>query len=233
MLRRTAIVLLLAVVALPAAARVMPDNRPYRCEIGLQGGLGYYVGDATSHIFSNVRETYGGHFRYRFDPRWSLVAKGLQHTIRVPETRVLVDKGIYKTLPARTRHMGNIDVTAEFNFFRIGQYQYDRRYKPFSPYIFLGIGTTVYRRYDGGVKAAAYLPFGIGFKYMFAPRWGIFWAWQHNLVFADDIEGYPELGDTYQMNGSNFMNCDLTSQMTIGLVFAFARTPKICKTCNW
>lgn len=30
------------------------EERPYLCEIGLQGGLGYYAGEAAPHIFQNV-----------------------------------------------------------------------------------------------------------------------------------------------------------------------------------
>ena len=228
--RKLILVLVLATNTIAALA-VAQDNRPYRLDFGLQAGIGYYVGDATSNIFQNVRETYGGHIRYKFDPRWSLTAKGLQQTAYVPSASVRTKDG-QATTEAHTRHWGNIDVTAEFNFFRLGQYQYDKRYRPFSPYIFLGVGTTIYDSPNGGMKAAAYLPFGIGFKWMFAARWGLIWSWQHNLVFADDIEGDPLLGNTWGINGKNFMNCDLQGQMTLGVVFSFAQVHKVCKTCR-
>lgn len=231
MLGQRTILTMLLMVATLSVFGMNRDTRPYRCEVGLQAGLGYYVGDATSHIFQNVREVYGGHFRYKFDPRWSLTLKGLQQTAYIPQTLVRTKEGMVMTEAAK-RHWGNIDVTAEFNFFRMGQYQYDRRYKPFSPYIFLGIGTMLYPGENGRIKAAAYLPFGIGFKWMFHARWGVFWAWQHNLVFADDIEGRPLLGNTWGLNGGNFMNCDLTGQMTIGVVFSFAQVEKVCRTCR-
>ena len=40
-------------------------ERMYRCELGLQGGCGYYVGEATEYVFQDVREAYGLHFRYK------------------------------------------------------------------------------------------------------------------------------------------------------------------------
>lgn len=212
------------------------DNRPYLCEIGVQGGIGYYAGDATEHIFHNVRETYGGHFRYKFDPRWSLQVKGLYHRIAgsVPDDVRFHDPE--KTLPASWEtKMVNVDVVAEFNFFRMGMRSYDRRVKPYSPFIFLGVGCSAYG--DGfvggkGLSWSAYLPVGIGFKWQFARRWTLQAAWQHNIYFADDLETIKELGNTYSLNGGNVMNFDVTSQLTIGIVFAFAKAKKVCRTCE-
>ena len=56
-------------------------ERMFRCELGVAGGCGYYTGDATPHIFMNVREAYGVGFRYRFDRRWSLQVKGMAQRI--------------------------------------------------------------------------------------------------------------------------------------------------------
>ena len=51
------------------------QEQPYLCELGLQGGCGYYVGDAAAHIFMHPREAYGVHFRYKFTKRWAIQAK--------------------------------------------------------------------------------------------------------------------------------------------------------------
>lgn len=207
---------------------------PYLCEIGLQGGCGYYVGDATPHIFMNVREAYGAHFRYKFTKRWALQAKfsgqrieGNQYTIRGEKLDSKWSNRLY-----------NVDLMAEFNFFRFGSAgQYDTRIKPYTPYIFLGIGASVYNDMtaDGKKKltAAGYFPFGIGFKWKFAEFVGLNFAWQHNIYFSDDLEAQSTLNDKHHLNGWNWMNCDLTGMMTLGIVFEFARAPKPCKICNW
>ena len=207
---------------------------PYLCEIGLQGGCGYYVGDATPHIFMNVREAYGAHFRYKFTKRWALQAKfsgqrieGNQYTIRGEKLDSKWSNRLY-----------NVDLMAEFNFFRFGSAgQYDTRIKPYTPYIFLGIGAGVYSDMtaDGKKKltAAGYFPFGIGFKWKFAEFVGLNFAWQHNIYFSDDLEAQSTLNDKHHLNGWNWMNCDLTGMMTLGIVFEFARAPKPCKICNW
>ena len=137
-------------------------GQPYLCEIGLQGGAGYYVGDATPHIFMNPREAYGVHFRYKFTKRWALQAKfsgqrieGNQYTIRGRKLDTRWSNRLY-----------NVDLMAEFNFFRFGSgNRYDKRIKPYTPYIFIGLGAGMYSDMDAkGAKkitAAGYLPLGI------------------------------------------------------------------------
>jgi hypothetical protein len=223
---------LLSVVLHPFSASA--QGQPYLCEIGLQGGCGYYVGDATPHIFMNVREAYGAHFRYKFTKRWAIQAKfsgqrieGNQYTIRGEKLDSKWSNRLY-----------NVDVMGEFNFFRFGEdNKNDKRIKPYTPYIFLGVGVGMYNDIapDGGKKitAAGYIPLGIGFKWKFADFVGLNIAWQHNIYFSDNLEAQDTLNDKHHLNGWNWMNCDLTGMLTAGIVFEFARAPKPCRICNW
>lgn len=192
------------------------------------------VGEASPHIFTQPRWAYGAQFRYKFDARWALSVHGMEHAIYRPETEAYVSAGKYTTIPDSMMHMVNVDVVAEFNFLRLGLTQYDSRYCPVSPYIFLGVGCGIYNGPggQGHLKAAAYIPFGIGVKWKMARRFSMNLAWQHNLYFADDLERHALLGNTWQLNGSNIFNGDLTSQITLGLVFEFAQQRKICKFCE-
>ena len=224
------------------------DNRPYLCELGLQAGLGYYAGEAAPHIFQNVQYAAGGHFRYKFDSHWSLKLNGMYQLIKGPYQDYRnpdnYDLERYRRIHFLTEEskwqspMVNIDVTAEFNFFRLGIPEYDGRVKPYSPYIFLGVGCGIIPGPKGNFKnAAAYIPLGIGFKWQFV-RWGaLHLAWQHNIYLSDDLENVWEgttnlLGNTHNLNKSNIMNCDITSQLTIGIVFAFAQQRKVCRLCE-
>jgi len=234
------------------------EERPYLCEIGLQGGAGYYVGDATPHIFSDVRETYGVHFRYKFTRRWALQVKGMTQRItgneKIWQHHTAADSTMW------TNRLINMDVMAECNFFRLGMKNpYDSRIKPYTPYIFLGVGVAVY----GGMQTipagaldakgqktkdkmdlittkgtvpfshvAAYIPFGIGFKWKFHERLGLNIAWQHNLYIADNLEGRDELDNSYNLNGNNILNCDLTGQFTVSLVLELGHAKKICPFCE-
>ena len=213
---------------------------PYLFEIGLQGGIGYYSGDATPYIFMNPREAFGLQFRYKHSKRWAFQAKINRQTIAY-------NKGVNPlgSTVFGLNELYNIDATAEYNFLRFGSdYEYDDRVKPFTPYIFLGVGTGVYESWwkqkrpndtdkdVQGYGASFYIPFGIGFKWMFCPRWGLNIAWQHNIYFADNIEGKKDLNDPNGLNGWNIMNMDLTGMLTVGIVIEFSERKGPCLSCD-
>lgn len=133
--------------------------------------------------------------------------------------------------------MVNVDVVGEFNFFRFGVRQYDERIKPITPYIGVGIGIGMcmepnwaWRGYSPVVQV--YVPFVLGLKWKIADRWQLQAAWQHNVYFADNLEGIDAVNNAHQLNGSNFLNNDVTSQLTVGIVFEFAQDRKICALCE-
>lgn len=241
----------MGLLLLPMA--LLADEQPYLCEIGLQGGCGYYVGEAAPHIFQDVNYAAGLHFRYKFDKRWSIKVNGMYQVIkgpyqdyREPNNKKLEEYVENKKLTAADRwnsSMVNMDVTAEFNFLRFGMPEYDTRIKPYTPYLFLGIGAAVIPGPRGEwTNVAAYLPVGLGFKWQFSKRCALHVAWQHNIYFSDDLENVwmkneegkmiNPLGNTYDLNKANVMNMDISSQLTVGFVFAFAAKKKICRTCE-
>ena len=205
-------------------------EQPYLCELGLQGGCGYYVGDAAPHIFMNPREAYGIHFRYKFTKRWALQVKASGQRITGNNYTIRGEK-----LDSKWQNqMVNVDVMAEFNFFRFGSAnKYDKRIKPYTPYIFLGLGAGVYGLGDSQTHAMAYVPLGVGFKWKFYDCIGLNIAWQHNIYMADNLECRDELDNKHQLNGWNWMNCDLTGMLTAGIVFEFAHAKKPCRICNY
>lgn len=223
------------------------DEQPYMAELGLAGGCGYYVGEAAPHIFQDVRYAAGLHFRYKFDKRWSIKVNGMYQLVEGPYKDAREPNNPYlKGFSADGRwktQMVNMDVTAEFNFMRFGTPEYDTRIKPYTPYLFLGIGAAVIPGPKGEwTNAAAYLPVGLGFKWQFSKRCALHVAWQHNIYFSDDLENVwvkneegkmiNPLGNTYGLNKANVMNMDISSQLTVGIVFAFAAKPKVCRTCE-
>lgn len=216
------------------------EMRPYLCEIGVQGGCSYYVGDGTPHIFMNVRESYGFHFRYKFTKRWALQVKASGQRIAGNKWEFKPNQSPTKLDEMWQNQLWNGDVVAEFNFFRYdAANKYDKRIKPYTPYIFAGLGASLYYKNEKQNEwtTAGYIPVGIGFKWKFAPRWGLNVAWQHNIYFSDDLEAQTEkehsLNNRFHMNGSNWLNCDLTSLLTVGIVFEFAKAPAPCRICNY
>lgn len=200
------------------------DGRRAQCEFGIEGGCGYYLGDATDMPFKNVREMYGANFRYRFDQRWAIQAKGYTHRIIGDYPS---DMNMHNT--QWTNQLVNIDVDAEFNFFRFGAKSYDRRIKPITPYVLVGIGVCLHDKFR---KVAAYVPFGVGVKWKFAPRFNLQLVWQNNIYLTDNLEGVDALNNTYHLNGSNILNFDQTSTISLGLTIEFAKEKKICRMCQ-
>ena len=75
---------------------------------------------------------------------------------------------------------------------------------------------------------------GVGLKWKFADRWQLQAAWQHNVYVynGDGFEDAPEYNNKHDLNGSNIMNNDVTSTLTIGVVFEFGKGKKICPLCE-
>lgn len=207
---------------------------PYVLELGLQGGVNYYVGDANPYIFMHPREVYGAQLRYKIDRRWALQLKGQsgRYAFKYPvDGAGFIPKTTEQTI--LTNRMISIDAVGEFNFFRFGNDWNDRRNRPYTPYIFLGLGVSMYGGQREYCELALYMPFGIGFKWKFSEHCGLQLAWQNQVYFVDDLENVEEYNDIQKLNGSNFLNSDLVGNVTFGLVFDFIEAKKVCRTCDW
>ena len=241
----------------------------YMCEVGVQLGCGYYVGDASKMIFNNTREVYGGHFRYNFDKRWAMQVKAQRQRIAFAYAPPATDKVPNPMMQRFQNPMWHMDASAEFNFFQFGLHDYNLNIKPFTPYISLGVGITMCNKVatpystnswsypavqlkkdesePGITMGGFYIPVGIGLKWKFMPRWQLQACWQHQIYFADNIEGYLSgydkegvinnnrpgiLNNSHDLNGMNIFNNDLTSTLTIGIVFEFGRNERPCYFCE-
>lgn len=224
---------ILLMVALLPILGLQAEEAYYWCDAGIQFGADYYMGDARPikypnlFIFRNVQPDIGAQFRWKIDQRWSLTAKMQIENMKFEPTYGLADV-----------QMLNTDITAEFNFFRFGSKQYDNRIKPCTPYIFLGIGWSGFgHNYGFAADNAGYVPFGIGFKWMFAKRCCLLATWQHQLYFTDSLEEPgsekgSDFNDKNRLNGANWFNCDMTGNFNIGITFSFGRQKHPCPWCK-
>mgnify|MGYP003302200280 FL=1 len=194
-------------------------------EVGVQGGASYYVGELASHVFMSVGETYGAQLRYKIDPRWAIQLKGQRQ--RVINKEYNVDNSMW-----------HVDVVGEYNFFQLGLDEYNIHMRSLTPYMFLGVGATVYEdsliMKDFFKCVAVYLPVGIGLKWKIAERWQLQLAWQHNVYLwnGDGLEGSEAFDNLHEMNGINIMNNDVTSTLTVGVVFEFGHKERTCLLCD-
>ena len=221
-------------------------------EVGVQAGLGYYVGELAQHAFLSAADVYGAQLRFKIDQRWALQLKGQRQRV----VNALEENNEWGFAAGKyVTPMWHFDVTGEFNFFRFGIDPYNIHMRAVTPFVFFGVGYTVGNentidainypklniRNNAYVDHAMYLPVGVGLKWKFANRWQLQLAWQHNIYVlnGDGLEGVIDqsrpnlLNNAYELNGSNIMNNDVTSSLTIGIVFEFAPDHKFCPFCNY
>jgi hypothetical protein len=149
----------------------------YYLEAGVLGGGSFYLGDVNEKLFANMRPTFGGFVKYKFNGHWE--AK-LQSTVG----QAGID-GTQKT------NFADVAAIAEFNFFNFAVGQLEPGSSPVAPYIFAGIGGSFF---NGNV--APIVPFGLGVKYHFGKQWniGAYWGltktlWNDNFDLVDNPLG--------------------------------------------
>ncbi|NDV47221.1 hypothetical protein D0T49_09210 [Paludibacter sp. 221] len=184
------------------------QRNDYRAEIGLLGGVAYYMGDANLTPFKNITPDYGALFRYRFDTRLAA---------RLEYSRTSVKGGA--DLTAFDNPLNMVDLCGEFNFFDLEKNKYKRFSKIFSPYIFLGVGMMNYKYEATQQKFGVSIPFGVGIKVKMGGRFNFNAQFSNRLLLKDNMEGIAVYNDQYGLNGSNFLNNDLLSALTVGITF--------------
>lgn len=229
-MRRSQIYIVFCLLVLCLCPSRMQAQRMQRnqLEIGVQGGLMYYIGEANPKMFQHIREAYGAEISYLFNKRWSLMLQGTAGRIAgltATEQGLPDPKGTLWT-----NYLVNIDVMARFNFLPFGPMdKYDKGVKPYTPYIFAGIGTTIHNHFS---NVAVYIPVGVGFRWVCSEHVGMYLAWQNNICFADNLEPVPNYNNIHKLNGNNVLNLDMVSTLQFGIVFEFAKEKSVCKFCK-
>lgn len=184
-------------------------------EVGLVGGLTYYLGDLNPGIhFLASRPAYGAIARVNLDSRWTIKSEVVMGKIKGDDA--IGKKNEIRGLNFESR-ITDISVTAEFNFF---DYFTGSRKNTMTPFIFGGLGMVIYNPKAGGVDLRSIgtegqlagfdgrspyghvtvtVPFGIGFKYSINRRLGFTVEWGMRKTFSDYLD---DVSLTYYMNGT-------------------------------
>lgn len=186
-----------------------------RLELGGFVGASYYFGDLAKGVpFANAHPAVGGIARYVFTDRIALKGMALMGNI----------SGSYhgqdlKYLESSTedysfsRNIGDISAQVEFNF-----RSYDHKFistTTFTPYLSIGLATTIYSRIDTESENSAgkpsfilSLPFGIGAKYKINKYIRVGAEWTFRKTFVDDLDyvgdGSIDPSDPYGFGESTF-----------------------------
>lgn len=219
---RSVILVVFALNALQIWAQP-PVLDEYKAEVGINGGGSFYLGEDNGQLFKYIRPSLSGFMRYRFNTRLALRAELTSTTIA---GATIKDNQVY---------VG--DLCGEFNFFDLEQNPYKRFSKPFSPYIFAGVGMLT-DIYPGQKLPEVCLPFGIGMKIKLANRLNLNVQWCNRLLLADNLEGdtSPSISSKFNnpnnLNGTNMLNNDILSTFTIGISYDFWKKECSCLNIN-
>ncbi len=204
------------------------NAQDYRYEIGAGIGMSGYLGDANKSNFLKHPGFAGGAlFRYIIDYRWALKANLYTASLSgnsADYTDVLPGGATYKF----NSQVYDLGAQMEFNFFNFGLgYKYKKLHR-LSPYLTLGIGTTL-SSCDGITAFALNIPMGVGVKYKIKERLNVGFEFTMRKTFGDKVDGL-NLGDLYNIKSSFVKNTDWYSLMMFSITYEFS---KRCTQCHY
>jgi len=220
-LRNVAFAILL-MLAVGAHAQTEPE---YRLEVG--GGIGMvsYQGDFNGNIFKNMQPMFSLLAKYKFNPRVAIamnISYGkLKGSAKDVTSHVPEQWADYSF----KRKIGDVGVRMEYNFWPYGTGMEYRGAQRLTPYIFIGLGTTVYK--TDKPQLAMNMPLGLGVKYKAADRVNMALEWAMHFSSSDRLDGASNpLGIK---SSGLFKNTDCYSQLRLSVTYDLWAK---CKTCH-
>jgi len=185
-------------------------------EIGLYGGVSYYLGDLNPGThFQNSQISYGLLARYNIDSRWAVKINAYRGKVKgnSQSSSFLPDRDLSFESPVT-----DISAVAEFNFLK---YVTGSRRDFISPYIYAGISAFFYDPVANGYSlrslgtegqntgyegrkpysnVSVAIPFGLGVKFSLAKNLGMTLFWEMHKTFTDYLD---DVSQTYYLNSQN------------------------------
>jgi hypothetical protein len=209
-------------LAVSAQAQTEPE---YRLEVGGGVGMVSYEGDFNGNIFKNPQPMFSLLAKYKFNPRMAIAMNISYGTLKgsakdvtsyVPEEWADYD---FKT------NIGDVGFRLESNFWPFGTGMEYRGAQRLTPYIFVGLGTTVFKTDE--TQLTMNMPLGIGVKYKAANRVNMALEWAMHFSNSDRLDG---VSDPYGIKSSGlFKNTDCYSQLRLSVTYDLWAK---CKTCH-
>ena len=219
---RNAVVAILLMLAVSAKAQTEPE---YRLEIGGGVGMVAYQGDFNGNLFKNMQPMFSLLGKYKFNPRMALAMNISYGTLKGSA------KNVTSYVPEEwadysfKEKFGDVGNRLEYNFWPFGTGMEYRGAKRLTPYIFLGLGTTVFK--DDKTQLTMNLPIGLGVKYKAADRVNMALEWAMHFSNTDRLDGASNpLG--IRSHGL-FKNTDCFSQLRLSVTYDLWAK---CKTCH-
>ena len=209
-------------LAVGAQAQTEPE---YRLEVG--GGIGMvsYEGDFNGNIFRNPQAAFSLLAKYRWNPRVALAMNISYMQLKGSA------KDVKSYVPQQwqdytfKRKVGDVGLRLEYNFWPYGTGMEYRGAQRLTPYIFLGLGATVFK--TDKTQLAMNMPLGGGVKYKAADRVNVALEWAMHFTGTDRLDG---VADPYGIKSSGlFKNTDCYSHLRLSVSYDLWAK---CKTCH-
>lgn len=196
----------------------------YKYEIGGAVGTSFYLGDANrTHFYLHPGIAGGILFRYNFNLLWS-VKTGLFAGSIAGKSNNEEIKFPFANKVDFHRTFAELGTQVEFNFFPYSDKYTYLGTKPFTPYLFMGVGITSatgdHPFWDANI------PFGMGFKYKLKNRMNIGAEFSLRKLLSDDFDVTEKttgwnLDTPYGIKSSFLKNQDWYSFTMIFLTWEF------------
>lgn len=164
-------------------------------EIGVMGGVGYYLGEYNSRHFGNQQSYLAGLYRYNLNDRFALRLNAgfskidIKNKVLLPNGEVSYPENIHATVK-------DISGIVEFNF-RSFMVQKTEESSWWCPYIFGGVGF-----FSAGKAESVSFPLGVGMKFNLYRQLSCGIEWGTRKLFTDKIDG---LYDPWGTGETNFI----------------------------
>lgn len=120
----------------------------------------------------------------------------------------------------------DIGLRFEYNFWPYGTGREYRGARPFTPYVAMGLGTTIAKTQEKSVFTAN-IPIGAGVKYKIGQRLNLGLEWIMSFSLSDKLDGVE---DPYGIKSNGmFKNTDCYSTLRLSVTYDIMAK---CKTCN-
>ena len=207
-------------------SHIVAQTEPeYRLEIGAGVGMVSYEGDFNSHIFKNMQPAFSLLARYKYNPRVALAMNISYMTLKGSA------KDVTSYVPESwagysfKRKVGDVGIRLEYNFWPYGTGMEYRGAQRLTPYIFIGLGTTVFK--DDKTQLTMNMPIGAGVKYKAADRVNVALEWAMHFSNSDRLDG---VSNPYGIRSHGlFKNTDCYSHLRLSVTYDLWAK---CKTCH-
>jgi hypothetical protein len=200
--------ILTAFSSLPAGAQVSNYFRPEPHDVGMFGGMDFYLGDLTDNysLFRNLSFFAGPLYRYHFDERYALrggLAFGELHGDMLrPDMPPTNNKERWNF----NRSMIFMEIAAEIGFLPLDAVDF-RKNRRWSPYLVGGIGFAAFSpdKYifvsnEEMQTTCGFVAIGVGVKYAIWERFTLSVEWLMRKTFNDGIDYYKGKAGSWAIN---------------------------------